>query len=309
MRCAFVATLGGVTLLVANFSVDCVITRSGSSARPLVRLIAGAVTPFILGSCLIAVRAALNKFTCRCFRSLFHFVFLSFSVVFYISYLGITKLAVRAFYCINVYDSLDSSSDKQTLVLADDTNVECYEGQHWSMVIIAGLVLLCVSIGFPLTSFAYIQRSLQTSSSAGAKTTASEIFGFMFWSFESRFYYWELVVFARKAFLGALCVFSHSLGGNVQQVIAAVALTLFLSAQAICVPYRQAYVDLNAFETSSLILSTLNVLLAMVFGDEHPVDNARVLCTVGIVCVHAFYSCAVLVRGFKLWYNIRCLKA
>ena len=248
----------------------------------------------------------MNKFTCRCFRSLFHFILLTFSVVFYVSYLGITKLAVRAFYCINVYDSLDPSSDKQSLVLADDTAVECYEGVHWAMVFIAAFILLCVTIGFPLLSFIYIYRAANNASGLGQNSTALQIFGFMFWSFESRFFYWELIVFARKAFLGALCVFSHSLGGNVQQVIAAVALTLFLSAQAMCSPYRQTYVNLNFFETSSLILSSLNVLLAMVLGDEHPVDNARVLCTVGIICVHAIYSCIILVRGFKLWFNIRC---
>ena len=270
---AFAGSLGGVATLVASFVSDCTISRYWSLNKPLLRLISGLCMPVFVCFCVIVCAITWNAYSGNAFRSFPQFVLLTLSVVSYISYLGITKLAVTMFYCISVSNSVDPASSDKSKVLADDTSIECYTGAHWILIGTALGVLVFFCVGFPFISLLRIKRRVKRGSFRAA--TVGHSLGYMFWPFRRRYYYWETLVFARKALLAGICIFTYSLSGNQQQAIAVVILTFFLYIQVAFSPYGHEFSTFNAYEASSLFLSTVTVSLGMVFDDDDVTHRVR----------------------------------
>lgn len=281
----FLGCIGGVENLVVNFFSDCAISRYWSLARPVSRFLISLCMPlFVIGG-IIGIWTVHNFFYKQEFTSFPGFVLLTVHVVLYISYLGITKMAVKMFYCVSVFDALDFSSGAQTKVLADDTSVQCWEGVHWALIAIAIVVLLVFTIGFPLYCFLRVKRHVEFAHILEPDTTIE----FLYWPFAEKFYYWEVFVFARKALLATISVFGYSMGQTLQQSIAAMLLLFFLYIHVTSAPYHRRLKEFNVYEFMSLTVSTVSVTLGLVFADHDPMDHARVIISVLLSVFNLLY--------------------
>jgi len=168
----------------------------------------------------------------------------------YITYFDLTRVAVRVFNCVAVYVDQDPSSELFKRSWIADTSIECYEGTHLVLVGIAVVVLILISIGFPLfCSFALLAKKKElTTGSSWAHDTLS----FLFESFKEKYIYWECVTMIKKALLSFIVVFSYSLGNNAQGLLILIVLVFFLYLHMLCNPYDEAFNNLNYLEGASL---------------------------------------------------------
>jgi len=72
--------------------------------------------------------------------------------------LGSTKMVVKDFYCVDVYDSSNYFESSRTKYLAIDDSIECYKSDHFSLIAIAVIVLV-VTLAFPLVSTVILSRN------------------------------------------------------------------------------------------------------------------------------------------------------
>ena len=203
---------------------------------------------------------------------------LSFMAVSYLSYIAITKTAVNALSCIDVYDSLELGSDDQLAYWAVDTSLRCYEGSH---AVLAGLigwpVLIIFSFGFPVAVAALLV--LERKRHNMESEWLFEATGFMYRAYQTKYVYWESVIMLRKAVLAVVVVFSYALGGNLQGVLGVCVLMLALYFQIICEPFRSEFSALNQYEGLSLLICSLTFVSGLFFNDERTSDAVRVLLT------------------------------
>ena len=182
---------------MSNFASDCVIGRYWSVARPLLWLIVGLITPFLVTGGIVLTWKLCAMHKGRDFIYFSTFVQLTLHVVLYISYFGLTNLAVKMFHCVSVFDSLDYFSGSQTKVLADDTSVQCWEGVHWALIAISLLVIFVFVIGFPVYCVLRIhrQKQLEMTSHAELMPSIRDTLEFLHWPYAEKYYYWEILVF------------------------------------------------------------------------------------------------------------------
>ncbi len=223
-------------------------------------------------------------------------VVLSALVVFYISYISLSKTLINIFSCISVYDSMTVGSDDTTDYWAVDTNIRCYAGSHALLVGFVGWPLLIIfTFGFPLAVGYLIIRNVKHDYKEG---WIYDVSGFLYRSYAKRFVFWESMIMLRKAILAAVVVFSYPLGANLQQVLAVFVLTLALYLQTVCRPFRSEFDILNELESASILVSSLTFISSIFFSDERVSQTVRVLVTlfvsfcniVLLLCFLRFFS-------------------
>ena len=180
--------------------------------------------------------------------------------------------------CVDVHDGFDIQFDGTTEYWSDDTSLKCHEGTHRVLAATIGWpVLIIVSIGCPmaLAVFLVVERRR----SALKDEWFLEVCGFLHHSYSRRYVFWEALVFLRKALLASIAVFSYSLGGSLQGVLAMIVLILFLYLQIVCRPFREEFDELNALESVSLLVSLLTFASGLFLDDDHASQPVRILLT------------------------------
>eukprot|EP00210_Caulerpa_lentillifera_P003959 g3778.t1 len=304
--------IGAVTTVALSRPVDCISTSDSALSRAIWRMLISIFVPlivmciFFLFWCINAVkkRRGWGYFWKRCTLSIIS--------VTYISYLGLTKMAVRVFYCVDVYDSQDYSSPSKHKVLAVDTAIRCYGGDHFSIIAIAVLILVFVSICFPLYSSIVLLK--HKDSLRDRDSWIFETAGFMFRAFKEKFAFWESVVMSRKAFLSVIVVFSYPLGGDSQGLLGSLLLFLCLYMHLTLSPYRDEFKTLNHLESASLVVSGSTFNLGVFFATGRCSDSIRILLSLIIIfgnvmfclCLFLafFYACIVHLKVVLQYENI-----
>ena len=202
----------------------------------------------------------------------------SFFVVVYLTYLAFTKTAMDVHSCIDVHDDFDVQFDGTTKYWSDDTSLKCHEGTHRVLAATIGWpVLIIVSIGCPiaLAVFLLVERQRDVLKDEWLL----EACGFLHHSYSHRYVFWEALIFLRKALLASIAVFSYSLGGNLQGILAVIVLIFFLYLQIICRPFREEFDELNELESFSLLVSLLTFATGLFLDDDHASQPVRILLT------------------------------
>jgi len=288
--------VGAVATSAASGPVDCLAPFDSKDMRAIWRTFCTLVVPTFV----MLVFAAFWKFV-AIKRGEYSSYFqkrtvLSVITVAYISYLGLTRMAVRAFYCVDVYDSVDLFSDSKTKYWAIDTSIECYGKAHFTMFVVSLIVLGFVTIAFPLV-FAIV-LGIKKQASVKRDSWMFETTGFLFRAFKESCLFWESIVMLRKACLSVIVVFSYPLGGLSQGVLALVVLLTCLYAHLIVKPYRDAFHVLNYLESASLLISCLTFTLGLLFGFDRCSDSVRSFLTVLIVSGNSLFFLFLLFEFF-----------
>lgn len=236
----------------------------------------------------------------RFFRSsmtMLQFANLCFMGTLYINYFGITQLAFKMLNCVSVYDSVDFNSDKVTKVLASDSSMVCWEGEHWILVSLSILVLVLVTIGYPILCGAQISSVIMT-----PQSSSNGCLDFLFYPYSTDFDYWELFVLMRKAVFAAVCVFSITVPGNAMHIVLLMILIVSLVIQASLNPYQKEFTDFNLFETAALFLYTTNVSLAIMIGSENSSELTKEIASYVVSGLNAAF---IVLFGYALVQTLR----
>eukprot|EP00210_Caulerpa_lentillifera_P003941 g3761.t1 len=290
--------IGALTIDAISRPVDCLVSTGSTPFKALWRMIVSVSIPLIVLGILtffwiyVTIKNGkggqyfLKRFT------------LSAISVAYISYLGLTKMAVRAFYCVDVYDSVDHLEQSTTKLWAVDTSIMCYEDDHAGIIVIAALVLLFVTFSYPLLSFIALIKNKENVRRGDKRIF--EMAGFLFRAFKEKFAFWETIVMLRKACLSVICVFSYSLGGDSQLLLVSVLLFFCLYMQLTLRPYRGEFKILNHFESISLLVSGLTFSLGQFFIEGRCNDPTRTFLVILIIFGNSMFLLSLLLA---LFYN------
>jgi len=222
---------------------------------------------------------------------------LSAIAVTYISYLGLTKMGVRAFYCVGVYDYDDPSVDSKNQYLASDTSIECYKKEHLSLIAIGVIVLVVVTVAFPLVSGVVLSKNKQRHMRKDG--WMFETAGFLFRAFKESCLFWESLVMFRKACLSVIVVFSYSLGGLPQIVLAQLVLLTSLYIHVMIRPYRKEFEKLNTLESVSLLVSCLTFTLGLFFESNRSSGSVRAFLSIVIIVLNTLFFISLLFALIK----------
>jgi len=291
--------IGVFTTSASSGPIDCLISSDSPKTRSITRMLLTILVPSIVISIFLAFWSGMTYKSKQNMMYFWKRVILSIIAVTYISYLGLTQLAVRVFYCVDVHDSTDPFAKTKSQYWAVDTAVTCYGKAHGGLIAIGVVVLLFVSFGFPLASAlllthtkAYDQQSMGWQ---------LETMGFLYRAFKEKFVYWESVVMLRKALLSVIVVFSYPLGGQIQGLLAALVLIFGLYFHQKYSPFRQEFDRLNHYESLSLLVSCVTFMLGQFFNVEKSSDTSRTLIAVVIIVANTS-TFAILV--FVLIVNV-----
>lgn len=257
---------GALTTVALFRPVDCIFPSTSALVRSLWRTVFGLLVPGIVVSIFTAYWILSKIWKKKPMPFFWKRALLSLVVVVYISYLGLTKLAVRVFYCVDVLDSEDHTSSSKTSYWAVDTAIQCYGKDHSVLVSIGVAILTLVTFSFPLISAFVITRVGEQQEASDS--WINETMGFLYRAFTKRFRYWESIVMLRKAFLSVIVVFSYPLGGQLQTMLALLLLMFSLCLQTVCKPYRQEFSTLNHYESSSLFVSCVTLTLGQFLDSD-----------------------------------------
>ena len=264
-----------ITSEAVNRSVDCLIPAGSPLHRSIASTLVDASQPlaciFVFAVFWLAIKIRSSKSWTYLLRK----CVLSALVVFYISYISITKTLVSVLNCVEVHDSMTVGVDETTDYWAVDTGVECYKGSHATLAyLLAWPFLVVFSVGFPSSIAFLVVKKVTEDYKDG---WIYEVSGFMYRSFSKRYIFWESVIMSRKAVLAAVVVFSYELEFSIQAVLASFVLIMALYFQTTCRPYREEFDSLNDVESLSILISSLTFVCSIFFGVDHVSDEVRVL--------------------------------
>eukprot|EP00210_Caulerpa_lentillifera_P006658 g6361.t1 len=279
--------IGALTTAAISQPIDCILGTSCSTARLIWRTLLILFVPVTAVLCFVSFWGYM---TCNKKENMSYFwkrSILSIMAVTYISYLGLTKLAVRTFYCVSVYDSEDYLSHSTTSYWAVDTSIKCYGKNHIGLVIIGAFILVFVSLSFPLASASVIIKN--KSRTSDREGWMFETMGFLYRTFKENLMFWETVVMFRKACLSIIVVFPYPLGGQTQGLLAQIVLTLSLCGHMSYLPYKEEFHKLNLYEFCSLFVSCFTFLLGQFFNDEKTGEFARGFVSFLIISMNSIF--------------------
>lgn len=258
--------VGAITTVAISRPVDCVVSSDSALVRSVWRTVISLLVPGIVVGILAAywgITMLIQK------KSRSHFVkrtILSIMIVAYISYLGLTKLGVRAFNCVDVVDKVNPFSSSKTKYWAVDTAIQCYGREHIALVVIGSIVMILITLSFPLFSAIVVHRYRHQREHLGS--FVPETMGFLFRAYKDEYKYWESIVMVRKACMSMIVVFSYQLGGQLQTMLALLLLMLSLYVHMTCKPYRKEFKILNHYEAASLFVSSVTLTLGQFLDSD-----------------------------------------
>jgi len=289
--------LGGPSSEATGFTLNCSLPDSGS--RSVTRQMLVVCPPFVvLFICLsyYAVRTILKK---REVRYLMKRSILVVTVVFYVSYISLTRAAVTMLYCIDVFDGTRlADREDHNLYWGLDTDVKCFDGVHLRLVFVA-IPLLLLSFLFPVVLAANLllaKRRRKLNSEWIAETV-----GLFYRGFEKDFVYWDSMILLRKAILVPIVVNAYHLGGSLQGTLSALLLSFFLFLQMRFSPFNREFTHLNDLESASLLISIFTFLTGIILNDSYmhsyPVE---VLLVIAVLVCNIGFALLLLVLLIRL---------
>lgn len=290
--------VGALTTVAVSRPIDCIMSSSSAVVRAIWRMLMSLFAPGVVvgifvsmwGYLTVKKRKGALYFWKRCT--------LSVIAVTYISYLGLSNMAVRAFYCIDIYDSSDNLATTTRRFCTLDTSIQCYGKDHFTIVAIAVIVLCLVTVLFPLVSG--IVLSWNKERHKKRDSWVFETAGFLFRAFKESCLFWESLVMLRKACLSIIVVFAYPLGGDSQGLLASVLLLFCLYIHLTLRPYRREFAILNHFESCSLLVSSLTFILGLFFANNRCSDSVKTFLAATIIFGNCMFF---LVMSFALCYS------
>eukprot|EP00210_Caulerpa_lentillifera_P006697 g6399.t1 len=276
--------VGAITTVALSRPIDCILSSDSALVRSVWRTLINLLVPGIVIIIYIAYWGYIKVHKSKAWAFLWKRALLSIIVVIYISYLGLTKLAVRVFHCVKVFDSENHLASSWTWYWAVDTAIKCYGKEHSALISVGVIVLALVTLCFP-----FISASVITSykdQRQNPESWINETMGFLYRAFKDRFMYWESIVMVRKAFLSVIIVFSYPLGGQLQASLALLLLMLSLCLQTVCTPYREEFSALNRYESASLFISSVTLILGQFLDSDRCSSNVKLSIVFFIVCLN-----------------------
>eukprot|EP00210_Caulerpa_lentillifera_P000358 g351.t1 len=258
--------VGAMTMAAVSAPVDCLVASHSAAVRSVWRTL---LSLFVPGTVMGIFIIMWGIITYREDKGMFYFwkrVMLTVVAVVYISYLGLTELAVSVFYCVDVHNSDDPFSYTSEKYLAIDASIKCYTKEHVGLIVIGVIILVLVSFSFP-SMFAVVLFTTKGQRQQN-NNWIFETMGFLYRAFKEKFIFWESVVMLRKACLSVIVVFSYPLGGTLQGHLALGVLLFCLFLQLICYPYRQEFHRVNYYESGSLLVSCFTFIFGQIINDE-----------------------------------------
>eukprot|EP00803_Ostreobium_quekettii_P009943 evm.model.scf_126.4 EVM.evm.TU.scf_126.4 scf_126:87323-93458(+) len=257
----------------ALFSLECAFPSTSSIERSVLRTIATAFFPFALflafiAMSLVATLLRTMKLINFLIKDLISFWHVSFLAILYISFIDMTRNALKVLDCAKVDEEGFGPPGLATALLeywTEDTGVECYKGRHLALVLALAIpTLALVSLGMPLWLLATLRwrRGRFAGSARGA-------YAFIYQSYRDEFLYWEVVVMMRKGLLAAITVFRFSLGTTLQATLALIVLDVAVVLQLWARPFVAMKPDLNRMETISLLSSILVFFAGIILDDPN----------------------------------------
>lgn len=290
--------IGALTTAALSRPVDCIISSSSATVRSVWRTLASIFAPATVIGIFTAVWGVITFRENKCIAYLWKRIFLSINAVIYISYLGLTKLAVRVFYCVEVYNSADPFSNTMTKYLAMDTAVQCYKKGHLGLIFIAIVVILTVTVSFPIGS-AFLLFRIKTRTKQ-TRSWTSETMGFLYRAFKEEFMYWESLIMFRKAFLSIVVVFAYPLGGQIQGLLSLAGILFCLYLHLVCFPFRKEFHVLNYYESASLLVSCFTFLLGQFLAIDRRSNSTKTLVAVLIIFINVVFF---LILSFAFFFS------
>lgn len=282
--------LGGFTTDTVTGSVDCIASWDSPGLQALILVLVTIVVPLALCILLAFFWTSYAIHYRRGGDFLGKRMLLSAIAMIYLTYLGLTRMAVRAFFCVDVHDfqpaQMEISTDQYW---AMNTNLKCYEGYHIGLVVIGVLVLIFITVGVPLMSALLTYQCIKARRNS-EDFWVSDTIGFMYTAFQERFVYWESIVMFRKSLLLIVVAFSYRLGGDIQSIMATLILILALFLQMNCRPYKDKFSVLNLHEAASLFISSVTFIVGMCFEQGRSSDLVRVLLTAFLFSINLSFS-------------------
>jgi len=280
--------VGAMTSIAVSRPVDCIVSSDSALVRSVWRTVINLLVPgVVIGifSAYWGLAMILQK------KSRSHFVkrtILSVMIVVYISYLGLTKLAVRVFYCVDVVDTQNPFFPTKTSYWAVDTGIQCYGREHTALMVIGSIVMFFITLSFPLFSAIVVRRYKNQIEDLG--NFVPETMGFLFRAFKEEYKYWESVVMLRKACMSMIVVFSYQLGGQLQALLALLLLMISLYFHMACRPYREEFKTLNRYEAVSLLVSCMTLTLGQFLDSDKCSDSVQlaIACLIFVLNVALF---------------------
>jgi hypothetical protein len=169
--------------------------------------------------------------------------------------------------------------------LIADYNVVCWYRTHliWTMTL--GLFMtFAFAIGVPVAFFYilyYHQKNV---------TKYRPVYGFISYGFHEEYYYWEVVIIARKFCFSVVSVLLISVGGMIQGLIGLGVLVTFLQAQNSYRPYESP--KMNFAEEFGLLTRITTLLFGLGIGTQ----------TVTYDAIYAFGTMIVIINAVFILY-------
>jgi len=284
----FLSVLGAATVNGVSRPIDCILSSCSIGARAIWRYLFSLFIPMIAIAILSVYwgyRALMKHSTERLYFWQ-RFVLVVITVT-YITYFDFTQHVVRVFDCVVVYDNESHLSSKSTRYWVADTSLECYESTHAVLVGLSLIVLITVSLGFPLVSSLALLRNRNEVDVSNSR--AHEMLGLLCGPFKQRFIYWECVTMIKKAMLSVIIVFSYSLGNHTQGLLISMVLVFFLTLHTLCFPFDEKFNILNYLESISLMISCITYTLIQFLNVETLSKIERSLVSASVIILNGVY--------------------
>ena len=316
LRTMLLEFIGGLASESVRRSVVCLSTED-SFLHPT-------ASAFIVVVCIIPCTAflllalfwtAVALFYCieRPVRYLTKRLLLSIMVLWYISSVAVIKTAFSMGLCISVFDIVPPAKDvKKISYWAVDTGLQCFRGDHLTLVILILSFVVLVYVGL-LVFFVW---ALASSKDSLTDTTSwvYETAGFLYRSYRrGKCQYWEVMVLIRKATIAFLVFCAHRFNSHLPIVGLAAFISMAVGMQIMVMPYRQRFADLNSADSASLFVSLLTTLAASALRSEGFEEVwGRTLITVACVVLNALAFVVLLyslLAHFVDYLKLRLLEA
>eukprot|EP00210_Caulerpa_lentillifera_P002428 g2327.t1 len=207
--------IGALTTAALTAPIDCIVASSSGITRSLWRIsvvVSVPISVMILYAIFWGIRTYLKS---RGFSYFMKRVLLSIIAITYISYLALTKTAVKLFYCVDISNAAHPPGRFSHRHLAFDTSIKCFHGGHFALITIGSIILLVVTVSFPVTLAVVLYRH---KSSKQTESWIPETMGFLYRAYEKNFKFWE-----------CLLMNNQQLPQSIRAVLASVVITLNVS--------------------------------------------------------------------------------
>lgn len=227
-------------------------------------------------------------------------------VVFYVSYISLTKAAINTFYCVDVEDGTTLEDiDASHLYWALDTSVKCFEGSHKFLKIFVAIPVMMLAVILPVAlAWTLIRaRHYNRLNSLWVQETV----GLFYRGFDEKYIFWDSVILLRKALLAAIVVFAYPLGGDLQGLLAGCLLVVSLFIHTTLVPFKSSFKHLNELESVSLLIGSLT-FFGGVFLNDPNMNSEAMEVTLSVLILFSNIVFAVTLVIFIVQVKIKHVK-